>query len=288
MAQSQSAENGGKRDPNRSPFPGMDPYLEMHWRDVHTALMIYARDAIQDHLPGDLLARVEEGVSIDLGESLRGAAPDVQVVELPGSTAWAPELEATVTVVAEPLVVPVSLPHTDRHITIVDAGSGNRVVTAIEFLSPSNKIPGPDRERYLRKQQDYIDGGVNLVEVDLIRAGIFSMAVPVGSINQYFRTDYQICVRRVTRPEEAEVYRAPLRERLPIIRIPLRPTDRDVTLDLQALIDQCYRRGRYWAIDYRADPVPLLSLPDATWADELLRAAGSRQNDDGNGPGNHS
>jgi hypothetical protein len=28
----------------KSPFPGMDPYLEQHWRDVHSSLIIYARD----------------------------------------------------------------------------------------------------------------------------------------------------------------------------------------------------------------------------------------------------
>ena len=29
-----------------SPFPGMDPYLEAHRRDVHARLIIYASDAI--------------------------------------------------------------------------------------------------------------------------------------------------------------------------------------------------------------------------------------------------
>ena len=33
-----------------SPFPGMDPYLEAHWRDVHASLIIYARDALQGAL----------------------------------------------------------------------------------------------------------------------------------------------------------------------------------------------------------------------------------------------
>ncbi|MGH7198968.1 MAG: DUF4058 family protein, partial [Planctomycetaceae bacterium] len=98
-----------------------------------------------------------------------------------------------------------------------------------------------------------------------------------GKIDQHFRTPYQICVRRVTRPDEAEIYRAPLRERLPTIRIPLRPTDRDVTLDLQGLIDECYHRGRYAAIDYQRDPDPPLPPVDAKWADELLRAAGQRK-----------
>lgn len=286
MSQSQVTAGGGKRDPNRSPFPGMDPYLEMHWRDVHTRLMLYGADAIQDQLPGDLLARVEEGVSIDLGDDLRGAAPDVQIVEEPTSPSTSEPAESTLAV-ADPLVIPVSLPHTDRHITIVDAGSGHCVVTAIEFLSSTNKIPGPDRERYLRKQQDYLDGKVNLVEVDLIRAGIFTLAVPEWGINQQFRSTYQICVRRASRPEEAEVYRAPLRERLPTIRIPLRPKDCDVALDLQDLIDQCYRRGRYQVIDYQIDPVPQLALPDARWADELLHAAGLRD-DKGNSPNSGS
>jgi hypothetical protein len=42
-----------------SPFPGMDPYLEDHWRDVHTSLIIYIRDALQDVMPSALRARVE-------------------------------------------------------------------------------------------------------------------------------------------------------------------------------------------------------------------------------------
>src|SRR5581483_7274540 len=49
-------------EPMPSPFPGMDPYLEAHWRDVHAALIIYARDALQTVLPAPLRARVEERV----------------------------------------------------------------------------------------------------------------------------------------------------------------------------------------------------------------------------------
>jgi hypothetical protein len=31
----------------KSPFPGMDPYLEEHWRDVHHSFLTYARDELQ-------------------------------------------------------------------------------------------------------------------------------------------------------------------------------------------------------------------------------------------------
>jgi len=30
----------------KSPFPGMDPYLEEHWTDVHSTLVVYAREVV--------------------------------------------------------------------------------------------------------------------------------------------------------------------------------------------------------------------------------------------------
>jgi len=69
----------------------------------------------------------------------------------------------------------------------------------------------------------------------------------------------------------------PLRERLPIIRLPLRSTDPDIPLDLQVVIDQCYRNGGYDEdIDYSVEPDPPLGVEDAHWADTLLREAGRR------------
>ena len=35
----------------KSPFPGMDPYLERHWRDVHAELISLARTALNKELP---------------------------------------------------------------------------------------------------------------------------------------------------------------------------------------------------------------------------------------------
>jgi hypothetical protein len=50
-------------------------------------------------------------------------------------------------------------------------GSGNRIVTVIEFLSPTNKVRGPGQDEYLKKQSELRQGGVNLVEIDLVRSG---------------------------------------------------------------------------------------------------------------------
>ncbi len=58
--------------------------------------------------------------------------------------------------------------------------------------------------------------------------------------------------------------------------MPLRESDADVLLDLQSLITQVYRHGRYDDIDYTIPPVPPLDAADAAWAEELLQAAGLR------------
>src|ERR1700680_3369880 len=71
--------------PMPSPFPGMDPYLEAHWRDVHARLIIYASDALQTVLPGSLRARVVGRVLLETPQGLgdHPLFPDVRVVEYP-------------------------------------------------------------------------------------------------------------------------------------------------------------------------------------------------------------
>jgi len=260
------------------PFPGMDPYLEPHWRDVHHRLVTYACDQLQARLPGDLRARVEERVYVESAQGLgRSMYPDIRVVERGRGQPPASAPEAGVAM-AEPLVIHLpDEPVSQGYIEIIDVGSGKRVVTVIEVLSPSNKVAGEGQDLYLRKQRELQQGGVSLVEIDLLQAGQRVTAVPPERIPPSHRTTYQVCVRRGWHPAAVEVYRAPLREPLPTIKLPLRETDSDVLLDLQTLIDQCYANGRYGDdIDYSREPEPPLDPDDARWADELLRSQGRR------------
>src|SRR6476620_993846 len=89
-----------------SPFQGMDPYLEAHWRDVHASLVIYARDALQGVLPGSLRARVEESVLLETPKGLgdHPLFPDVRVVEYTSKRGLKSRPESGGGV-AEPLVV---------------------------------------------------------------------------------------------------------------------------------------------------------------------------------------
>ena len=68
----------------------------------------------------------------------------------------------------------------------------------------------------------------------------------------------------------------PLRQALPNLPVPLRPTDKDVVLRLQPLLDDCYRDGRYQRLNYHPDPVPRLGEADARWADSILKDKGLR------------
>ena len=54
----------------KNPFPGMNPFFEQRWRDAHTTLITYLRDALQERLPPDLVARAEEeAVTVGAGQA---------------------------------------------------------------------------------------------------------------------------------------------------------------------------------------------------------------------------
>lgn len=263
----------------KSPFPGMDPFLEAHWRDVHARLVIYICDAMQAALPGSLFARVEERVFLEAegsDEPVRSAYPDVRVVgwRPPAAGEQVTSTEGTTAVMDEPHVLHTILePATETYLEIIDASSGHRVVTVIEVLSPTNKLPGPGQKTYLTKQEELKKSKVNLVEIDLIRQGERVTSLPGSQQPSYLQSLYQVCVWRPHRLQH-EIYPIPLDLRLPRIRVPLRPKDDDVRLDLQAVLDQAYRNGRYAAtLDYTRPLHPAMDPENAPRLAALLKAA---------------
>ncbi len=197
-----------------SPFPGMDPYLEQHWRDVHHNLITFIQGALNSQLPEGLIVRVEERVFLESDQgSTRSMYPDVRVIERGQATKPA-QPEGGIAL-AEPVTVhrPIPEPLTEGFIEIIDVGSGHRVVTVIEVLSPTNKMPGEGQELYLRKQRDLLRTDVNLVEIDLLRGGERVLVIPPRHLRLEHQTPYHICVRSGCKPQELEVCPIKLQER---------------------------------------------------------------------------
>jgi hypothetical protein len=44
----------------KSPFPGMDPFLENIWRDVHVSLIVHSSAQLNEQLPNQFRCRIEE------------------------------------------------------------------------------------------------------------------------------------------------------------------------------------------------------------------------------------
>ena len=257
----------------RSPFPGMDPFLELHWGDVHHSLIQYLRDALQPGLPGDLRARVEERVFVEADhEKQREIIPDAHLAETEswrgaggGGVALLEEVDVEV---AAPLLIElVDVEVTEGFIEIRER-SGGLVVTVIEVLSPSNKRKGPGRKSYLRKQRDVLASAASLVEVDLLRGG--KRVLAVGDIPPSHHSEALVCISPGWKRTRRELYALPLSRKLPIIPIPLRPQEKRIRLDLQALIDQVYQAGRYNDLDYAQSLDPPLSPEQTAWLHTLL------------------
>ena len=255
----------------KSPFPGMDPYLERHWGDVHHRLVMYLADALQPRLPDDLVVRAEERIFVNSereARGYRGVYPDVRVVESePMPVRPAPAATTAAVAVAEPMVIELlDEARTEGFLRVTEVAT-ERVVTTIEVLSPTNKRPGDGARQYRQKQVELEASGIGLVEVDLVRAGQWVVRAPERKIRPEGRAEYRACVTRGWDQDRAIYYPLPLRQPLPAILIPLREADAEVAVELQPLVDQAYRNGRYVSIDYRQDADPPLTGEDAAWAD---------------------
>ena len=267
-----------------SPFPGMDPYLEssLLFGTLHDSLIFTLMAQLQANLPAPYFASITERIWVDISD--RHVKPDINILQPtpPDSDAGGVALlTSAVTLLAESATKPVLVEATEEHIEqLVEImtleGETERLITTIEILSPDNKRGGGEgRRKYLAKQDEVLAAGISLVEIDLLRSGSHTTAVPASWVReQAGNFHYHACVTRGGRRNCQEVYPIRLRERLPTLSIPLLPGVRDVALDLQAAFDRSYDSGPYRRrVRYRTTmPQPPLLPEDAAWVAERLDA----------------
>lgn len=253
-----------------SAFPGMDPYLEDPevFPDFHDRYVTHLSEAIQQRLHPPYYAALGRRVWIEVSE--RTIGPDVIVAQRGEAR---PEAQGGVVTAPASRAVIVHVPHDERREPLIEIRFGRgreaRLVTTIELLSPANKTPGEHgRELYLRKQRELLDSRVNLVEIDLLRGGLHTTAVPLDrAVRAAGSFTYHVCVHRMDNLEDYVVYPIRLEEPLPTVAIPLLPEDEPVLVSLQEVMDRCYDAGPYrWEIDYAAPPpAPALTPEETDW-----------------------
>jgi len=257
----------------RSPFPGMDPYLEdpALWSDFHSTFINYWREAIADLLPDHYEARIGDRVSLTEGFDGPGKRiiPDVSIHRGGAVPADRPAPAGGGVGVLEPVTIPLLIldPAHEAYIEILGR-PGRSLVAVLELLSPSNRV-GAGRESYLAKRNAVIAQDVHLLELDLLLGGQripLAGSVPAG--------DYYAFLSRSDRFPNCEVYAWSIRRPLPTLPIPLVAPDPDLRVDLGAVFATAYERGRYArSLTYGAPPPVPVPGEDQDWVIERGRAA---------------
>jgi hypothetical protein len=263
-----------------SPFPGMDPYIESQglWGDFHNALIAEIYRALTDVAPERYFVRYGERSYYVLieskGEVEHSFVPDVKITSPKGDKK--PQKKSGSAAVAEPVAERepqtmrafIEEEYRETFVKVYEADPKQRLVTTIEVLSPSNKRSGTKGWKlYQRKRRSALLGGVNLVEIDLLRGG---KRPPM--LDPWPNSPYTVLVARAFQEQSCKVWSVSFQRRLPVIPVPLAKPDADIPLQLQTMIDSIYERSRYGrAIDYTKRLKPPLRGAEATWVKARLR-----------------
>ena len=270
----------------KSPFPGMDPYIEACglWEDFHSDLIGEIKSALGQILPEQYSARIGERAYITRASGKRfqterhSMQGDVTIVSpsarsggaSPASPASTAVLESPEVSTEAGSVEMVAIELTEFRETFIEIRSHNpdrQLVTTIEVLSPSNKRRGSEGwEQYQRKRNAHLMGAANLVEIDLLRGG---QRMPMET--PWPDSPYTLLVCRQRKVPNCIAWRASFNTALPTIPIPLAHPDPDVMLTLQPMIEAIYNRSRYSAdIDYNKPCIPPFAPADEEWFKKRL------------------
>ncbi len=258
-----------------APLPGIDPYLENIWTDVHIQLISTFRTQLTPLLIPkyitDLGSRIVVERLPDDGLDGRVILPDVAVLHPERAPVPAVPTPPDITPAPLRLKTPIELP--TRLVTLyVREAATMELVTVIELLSPVNKR-GEGRREYLQKRNEVLDSPAHLMEIDLVRQG---QRMPF--LGELPDTPYLAMVSRAYARPECEVWPIRFQDPLPVLPVPLLRPDPDVPLDLGKALRTAYEQARYdLRIDYsKPPPPPPLSEEDAAWVEAQLRQASSQ------------
>jgi hypothetical protein len=270
--------------PMKSPFPGMDPYIEAAgmWPDFHDDLINEIKRALAAALPQRYFVQTGERsyvvLASDNGKEVKPFLPDIGVLSSDAAEASIQGIPQAVAVEGGEEVAGITMhAFIDEHyrenfVEIYEADPEIRLVTCLEVLSPSNKRPGTEGwDQYLRKRNSLLLGQANLVEIDLLRGG---RRMPM--LEPWPKAPFYILTSRKEFGPPRQVVPAHFNRPLPAVVVPLIPPDPDVQLAMQPMVDAVYQRSRYARrIDYTQRLTPPLSREQKAWLATQLKGSSS-------------
>jgi hypothetical protein len=251
----------------------MDPYIERPaiWPDFHDRLVTFICGALQPLIKPRYVALMQDRLYIVRDDQARKR--DIAVVRSTSRSPKATGGTATLDVDTPAMFEVYREQFREPLIEIIEPAAGNRVVTAIEVLSPANKQSGPGRTSYLAKRDQYEAAEANIVEIDLLAGGAPTVKVKPEKLESLRPWRYLVSVSRW--PTLFEVYAVPLQRRLPKIAVPLAYEDQDVPLDLQAVFTRCWDEGPYPQLLHYDQPLPgEFTEEEQHWCRDKLAEAG--------------
>jgi hypothetical protein len=250
----------------------MDPYIERPaiWPDFHNHFVTTIKTLLQPLLRPRYVALMEDRIYVVRDDQAH--KPDVAIVQSGGGQPA--RRSAAVLEVDTPAIFEVYREEVrEPLIEIIEPAAGNRVVTAIEVLSPDNKRSGPGRASYLAKRDQYEAAGANIVEIDLLAGGEPTVRLKPEKLESLRPWRYLASVSRW--PTLFEVYAFPLARRLPRIAVPLAYEDQDVPLDLQAAFTRSWDEGPYPELLHYDQPLSgEFTEEEQLWCRDKLAKAG--------------
>ena len=254
-----------------SPFPGMDPWLEGYlWPDVHHSLASVFKELLIPQISPRYVARIDLYTVQDTQpeQELGIMYPDVEILkqkklEEPaisyGSNNPPPITPANFSI---PDISPIEV-----RIPVVEIRDreNNQLITAIEILSPVNKRE-PGLSQYRAKRVRLRKAAIHLLELDLLRRG--TRTFPYGSIPE---TDYLMSLIRAG-STQTDVWTLSLKDKLPVLPVPLMSPDLDARLDVGEALRLVYERSQYHlSIDYKKNPPPpVFDEESKSWISRVL------------------
>jgi Protein of unknown function (DUF4058) len=241
----------------------MNPFLEQDafWHDFHLEFLPAIRERLVAQVRPKYIVMLDEHVYVQEvppePRRLVGRA-DVSLAATPRVRAKA---AAGLGVLEAPAQVRIPVQDV-RRVPFLEIRDrlGRELITVLELLSPSNKRSGADRDQYMAKREQLLSSAVHFLEIDLLRGG---RRMPLENRRT---CDYSVLVSRAEDRPRAGFWPIRLRQRLPIVPVPLHSKDSDARIDLQEVLHHVYDASGYDDFIYASRPNPQLSSKDATWA----------------------